>query len=235
MDLSRTRALIGAENLEKIRNATVAVAGLGGVGGYAAEALCRSGIGRIILIDGDTVSESNLNRQLFATTDTLGMEKPMAAEKRLSAVNPETRIITRSVFLTADNISTVTDSNPDFVIDAIDNVTAKLALAISCRERGIGLVSSMGAGNRLDPTAFRRGWLSDTAGCGDGLARVMRREARKRGIENLRVVYSTELPIIPTDELSVEGNGKHPPASAGWVVGAAGLALAAEAIEYIIK
>ena len=231
MDLSRTLVLIGAENADKLAKSKIAVVGLGGVGGYAAEALLRSGVGTLILADGDTVDPSNLNRQIFATEQTVGMPKTEAAKRRLFSINPNAKLILIQSFFTPENLGLLFDEEPDFVIDAIDTVTTKLALVKETAERNIGFISSMGAGNRLDPTAFRIGSIADTTGSGDGLARVMRREAKKRGL-NFKVVYSIEKPqeIILTGE-----NGKHPPASAGWVVGAAGLALASAAINYIIN
>jgi len=229
MDLSRTRALIGAENMDRLAKSKIAVAGLGGVGGYAAEALLRSGVGTLILADGDTVDPSNLNRQIFAVEQTVGLSKTEAAKQRLLAIDPGANLILIQEFLTPENLGLLFDEGPDFVIDAVDTVTTKLALAKETAERSVGFISSMGAGNRLDPTAFRIGGIADTAGCGDGLSRVMRREAKKRGLD-FKVVYSLETP----QEITLSGeNGKHPPASAGWVVGAAGLALASEAIRYI--
>lgn len=232
MDLSRTQALIGTENIRRLAGACVAVCGLGGVGGYAVEALVRSGVGRLILVDNDTVDPSNLNRQIIATVRTVGMPKTEAAAERARQINPEVEITALPLFLSPETVTQVFDERPDFIIDAVDNVTAKLALAAGAKERLIGFVSSMGTGNRLDPTRFTVGSIRDTAGCGCGLARVMRRECAKRGLD-IRVVYSTEPPVDPVTP--VEGtNGRHPPASAGWVVGAAGLALAGCAVRWII-
>ncbi len=231
MDLSRTQALIGAENADKLAKSKIAVVGLGGVGGYAAEALLRSGVGTLILADGDTVDPSNLNRQILATEQTVGMPKTEAAKRRLLSINPDAKLILIQEFFMPENLGLLFDEGPDFVIDAIDTVTTKLALVKETAERKTGFISSMGAGNRLDPTAFRIGMIAETAGCGDGLARVMRHEARKRGLD-FKVVYSLEIP----QEIVLPGaKGKHPPASAGWVVGAAGLALAGAAINYIIN
>lgn len=231
MDLSRTESLIGAEKLDRLRGCCVAVCGLGGVGGYAVEALARSGVGRLVLVDNDTVEASNLNRQLIATENTVGMDKTQAAAQRVYDICPQTQVVPLKLFLTPQTVEQVFAQQPDFIIDAVDNVTAKLALAAGAQQRGIGFASSMGTGNRLDPTKFRIGRIRDTAGCGCGLARVMRRECAKRGID-MTVVYSVELPSEPVTAVKGE-NGRHPPASAGWVVGAAGLALAGCAVDWL--
>ena len=195
--LIRTETLIGAQKMDKLQRATVAILGLGGVGGAAAEAICRMGVGRIILVDSDTVDRSNLNRQLFATADMVGQSKCLAARRRLLSINPE--------------------------------------VELSCHEqRGIPLVTCLGTGNRLDPSQLRWGDISETAGCGCPLARVMRRELKKRGVQKQTVVYSIEQPakaICPGGE----EKGRHSPASCAFVPPAAGYLLASVGYSLFIK
>ena len=217
--LIRTETLIGAENIDKLQRATVAILGLGGVGGAAAEAICRMGVGRIILVDSDTVDRSNLNRQLFATADMVGQSKCLAARRRLLSINPEVELSCHEQF---------------FLPDAIDTVTAKLYLAEQCQQRGIPLVTCLGTGNRLDPSQLRWGDISETAGCGCPLARVMRRELKKRGVQKQTVVYSIEQPakaICPGGE----EKGRHSPASCAFVPPAAGYLLASVGYSLFIK
>ena len=230
MSLERTQALLGAEKTEKLAHARVAVVGLGGVGGYALEALGRNGVGCLIAVDGDTVSASNLNRQLLATHATVGLPKTEAARRRIAEISDTVETVCVQAFLTPDNLDLLFSQRPDVILDAIDTVTTKLALIERALKEGVAIVSALGSGNRLDPTRFVVGDLADTAGCGCGLARVLRHELRRRGITHLRVVYSTEQPVNVT---LADENGRHPPASAGWTVGAAGLALAAEAVRLL--
>lgn len=227
----RSAALLGEAAMEKLCHATVAVVGLGGVGGACAEALVRGGVGRLILMDHDRVSLSNVNRQLFATAHTVGALKTQAAADRLRSVNPAVSLECLPLFYGADTEEILFAKAPDFVADCIDTVTAKVALIRACKERNIPIVSSMGTGNRLDPTAFRLGDIADTAGCGCGLARVMRRTLRAAGIERLPVVYSTELPKPVIAE--TEG-GRHSPASSSFCPPAAGYALASYVIRNLI-
>lgn len=224
LDLSRTAALIGEAAVEKLRSSCVAVAGLGGVGGYTVEALARSGVGRLVIIDCDVVEGSNFNRQIAAVKDFEGRKKTEAMADRIRCIGSGTQVVSMDMFITKENAAEIFSAGPDFVVDAVDNVTAKLALAQQCRDRGVGFVSCMGAGRRTDPTAFRAGDITETAGCGCGLARVMRHELKKRNIDGVRVVYSMQRPLEKSDG---------PPSSAGWVVGAAGLALAAEAVSVL--
>lgn len=230
LDLSRTQALIGESGARALAAARIAVIGLGGVGGYAAEALWRSGAGTLILADGDSVQPSNLNRQIFALRETVGMSKTDAALLRLRRIDGERRIICVPEFITEENLGLVFGLEPDFVIDAADSVAGKVAVICEAQRLGTGIVSCMGAGNRLDPAQFRRGDIADTAGCGCGLARAVRRGLRARGAGPVRVVYSLERP----SESFAEEDGRRVPASAGWTAGAAGLCLAAEAVSYII-
>lgn len=231
--LTRTKALIGEENCLRLSDARVAVLGLGGVGGACAEALCRSGIGTLILIDRDTVSLSNLNRQLFATLDTVGLEKTQAAKARLSSVSPDCKLITLTEFYLPENRDILFSQNPDFVVDAIDTVTAKLDLMETCFHRGIPLISCMGTGNRLDPSQFTIGDIADTAGSGDNLAKVIRRELKKRGVPKQPVLFSTEQP----QKIGFVGEpefGRHAPASIGYTPPAAGYLLAGYVVRSLL-
>lgn len=232
--LIRTETLIGAENIDKLQRATVAILGLGGVGGAAAEAICRMGVGRIILVDSDTVDRSNLNRQLFATADMVGQSKCLTARRRLLSINPEVELSCHEQFFLPENAGFLFDEQPDLILDAIDTVTAKLYLAEQCQQRGIPLVTCLGTGNRLDPSQLRWGDISETAGCGCPLARVMRRELKKRGVQKQTVVYSIEQPakaICPGGE----EKGRHSPASCAFVPPAAGYLLASVGYSLFIK
>lgn len=222
---SRTRLLLGEEAMARLRASRVLVFGLGGVGGHAAEALCRSGVGHLTLVDRDTVAESNLNRQLFATRDTLGLPKVEAAARRLLSIWPECDIDPREVFYLPETASQFDFSAYDYVVDAIDTVSGKIALAVNAHACHTPLISCMGAGNKLDPTAFRVADLSQTRVC--PLARVMRRELRKRGIDRLKVVYSPEIPR----KGALDENGQRVPASCAFVPAAAGLILAGEVVK----
>jgi len=230
--LSRVERMIGAENTEKLANARVVVLGLGGVGAAAAEALCRSGVGNLLLVDSDEVDISNLNRQLIATLDTVGMPKTLACKQRFKSINPQLNIESSREFLLAENIDFIKEWRPDMVLDAIDTVTAKLNVAKLCADNNIPLISCFGTGNRLHPELLRVGTAADTAGCGCALAKVMRRELNKRNIPSPTVVYSTETPIEPLTEATE--NGRHPPASMAFVPCAAGSAMAAAAVRQLL-
>lgn len=226
----RTKLLLGDTAFNTITAARIAIVGLGGVGGACAEALCRCGVKRLYIIDHDTVDITNINRQLIATTKTVGMLKTEALSERLKDINPHCEIIAISEFYTDENRDILFDNELDFVIDAIDTVSAKLSLAVRCKEKGVRLVSSMGTGNRLDPTSFKIGTIADTAKseCGCGLARVMRQELRKRGISDLPVLYSTE---YPRNVISDSSNGRHSPASISFCPPVAGYTIA----SYVVK
>lgn len=229
---ARTALLLGSDAMERLATSTVAVIGLGGVGGAIAEALCRSGIGHLVLCDHDNVDISNLNRQLFATEKTIGMNKTKAAAERLLSINPAIKLTLLPVFYAPDTADAVFLEAPDYIADAIDTVTAKLHLAVSCREKSLPLISSLGTGNRLDPTKFCIGSIEQTAGCGCGLARVMRKELRARGITDQEVLYSTERPM---QVISSSEHGRHSPASISFCPPVAGYIIASHIIKSLLK
>ena len=229
---SRTRMLLGAEGIEKLARARVAVIGLGGVGSYALEALVRSGVGAFELVDEDRVCLTNLNRQLLALHSTLGRPKTEVAAERARDINPAAAIRCHYVFVTAQNVNDLPLEGCDCIVDAIDTVSAKIALILRARELGVPILSSMGTGNRLDPSALRVADLADTSN--DPLSRVMRKELRRRGVEHVKVLCSTELPH--TEEAGEETKGDPPrpvPGSVSFVPSAAGLLIAAEVVREI--
>ena len=189
---SRTERLIGREAVEKLKRSKVAVFGLGGVGSYAAEALARSGLGRLVLVDGDNVCLSNLNRQIHATVKTLGRPKTDVMKERILDINPEAQVTVHKKFFAGDISDELITDDLDYIVDAIDAVKNKIDLIAAAKRKGIRIISSMGAGNKLEPTKFRVGDIYGTSNC--PLAKVMRRELKKRGIDALKVVYSIEIP-----------------------------------------
>ena len=227
----RNEMMLGADAVARLANAHVCVFGLGGVGSYAAEALARSGVGRILLVDNDTVSLSNINRQLCALHSTVGRYKADVVAERLLDINPALKVEVRKDFLLPENAHTFDFASFDYVIDAIDTVSGKLAIAEGCTAAGTQMISCMGTGNKLDPTAFKVTDISKTDTC--PLARVMRRELKARGIVHLPVLYSTEAARKPAKALTGE-NGKSVPASIAFVPSVAGLIAAGEAVKYII-
>ena len=227
---SRTRRLLGPEAMEKLARSRVAVFGLGGVGGHAAEALARSGVGALDLIDHDRISESNLNRQLLATTETLGRYKADAAAERIARINPACRVTVHRCFYLPETAGDFDFTRYDYVVDAIDTVSGKLQLVLAARDARVPIISAMGAGNKLDPTAFRVADITETAVC--PLARVMRRELKKRGVEHLKVVYSREEPRAPLDDGETPDSGRREiPGSVPWVPSVAGLILAGAVVR----
>ncbi len=225
--LSRTALLLGGAAMERLAAAHVAVFGLGGVGGHAAEALARSGVGTLTLVDGDTVALSNLNRQLFATRATVGMPKVDAAAERLLAIDPQLNITRRRELFAPENAAAFDFAAYDYVVDAIDSVTAKIALILAAQAAGTPIISCMGAGNKLDATRFEVADIYQTSVC--PLAKVMRRELKKRGVTALKVVYSRE---EPRSAVAADASpGRHAPASCAFVPAVAGLILAGEAIK----
>ena len=229
----RTELLLGARGMEKLKNSRVAVFGVGGVGSYAVEALARSGIGALDLIDDDKVSLSNINRQLIALRSTVGEYKADAAAARIADINPDCKVKVFRTFVTQENIGGFDFAQYDYVIDAIDTVSAKLALIEKAAGAGVPIISSMGAGNKLDPTAFEVADIFSTSVC--PLARVMRRELRKRGINRLKVVYSREEALTPLSVDSAEEETAHQkrqtPGSVAFVPSVAGLIIAGEVVK----
>ena len=229
----RTQMLLGTEALEKLQKARVAVFGIGGVGGYTVEALARSGIGQLDLIDNDDVSVSNINRQILATHSTVGMPKVEAARKRILDINPGCVVRTHQVFYTPETADLFDFSQYDYIVDAIDTVTGKLQLVQQATAVGTPIICCMGTGNKLDASAFQVADISKTTMC--PLARIMRKELSKRGIKHLKVVYSKEEALAPTSwEEEAAALGKRQiPGSVAFVPGAAGLILAGEVIRDI--
>lgn len=228
---SRTENLIGTASMEKLKRSRVAVFGVGGVGGYAIESLVRCGIGEIDIIDNDTVSLTNLNRQIIATTDTVGKLKVDVMRERAKSINPDIKVNTYAMFYTPENADEIDLSKYDYVIDAIDTVTAKIEIITRADKLNVPIISCMGAGNKLNPTAFEIEDIYKTSVC--PLARTMRRELKERGIKKLKVVYSKEEPIKPIS--GGEEHGRHIPASIAFTPAAAGLAAASEVINDLIK
>ena len=226
MRFNRTEQLIGKGALEKLNGAHVAVFGVGGVGGYIAEALARSGVGEITLIDKDVVDESNINRQIIALTSTIGQSKTALMKKRIEDVNPNATVTAIDKFYLPENADEIDLSQFDYVADAIDNVTAKIELISRCKTMGVPVISAMGAGNKLDPTAIRVCDIGKTDVC--PLARVVRRETKKRGITDFKVAYSTEKP-------NRSEGGERAPASMICVPATMGLVMASEIIKDLIK
>ena len=223
--LDREKALIGEEAVEKLKNSSVLVFGIGGVGGYSVEALARAGIGNLTMVDHDKVNITNINRQIIATRSTLGMPKTRAAKQRIHDINPECRVKEITEFAEEKNIANIIgSSSPDFIIDAIDCVTSKLLIAEYATEHNIPIISSMGTGNKLDPEKLKITDISKTHTC--PLARVMRRELGVRGIKHLPVLYSEEQPVKV---------GMRTPASISFVPSAAGLMIAGYCIRKLIE
>lgn len=226
---SRTEMLLGEEGLGRLRGATVAIFGIGGVGGYATEALARAGVGRLHLIDSDRVSLSNINRQIIATHKTVGMYKTEAMAERIADIDPTIEVVCHNIFFNEDCKGDFDFSSYDYVVDAIDSLSAKIELIASAHASGTPIISAMGAGNKLDPTRFEVADISKTTVC--PLARAVRIALRKRGINHLKVVYSKE-PPIDSPELS-DGIKRRVPGSISFVPSAMGLILAGEVIKDI--
>ena len=234
---SRTALLLGKEGMEKLKNAKVAVFGLGGVGGYVVEALARSGIGALELIDHDTISITNINRQILATRSTVGCSKAETARVRVLDIDPDIQVTARQTFFGPDTAHEFDFSQYSYVVDAIDTVTGKLALVTAAQTAGTPIISSMGTGNKLDPTRFQIADISKTSVC--PLARIMRKECAKRGIKHLKVLFSTEDPVpsapdATSDEELPEGR-RALPGSVAFVPSVAGLIIAGEVIKDLTK
>ena len=231
---SRIRLLLGDTGLQRLRRSRVAIFGLGGVGGYTVEALARSGIGKMDLIDDDAINLTNLNRQILALHSTIGMTKTEAAKLRIQDIDPTIEVRTYETFYLPETANQFDFSQYDYVIDAIDTVTGKLALIAQAKDAGVPIISCMGTGNKLDPTGFQVADISKTSGC--ALARIMRKECAKRGIRGVKVVYSKELPADsqsnePTEPQREGSSRRSLPGSVAFVPGVAGLIIAGEVIK----
>lgn len=220
---SRTETLIGSDALKKLNNAKVAIFGIGGVGGHAVEALARSGVGSFLLVDSDTVDITNINRQIVATESTIGKSKVQIMKDRILDINPKASVEVRECFYLPENADEFDFSKYDYIVDAVDTVTAKINIIVKAKECNVPVISAMGAGNKMDPKAFKVADISKTKVC--PLAKVMRYELKKRGIKNVKVVYSEELPVLK----------KQVPASIAFVPSVAGLIMASEVVCDIIK
>lgn len=245
--LSRTELLIGADSLEKLKNSKVVIFGVGGVGSFTVEAIARAGVGNITIIDDDTVCLTNLNRQIIATYDTISQPKVDVMKERILSINRNCNVVTKRIFVKPEDIKDIVDSDVDYVVDAIDTVSSKLALAEHCYNNNIKLISCMGTGNKLDPTQFKVTDIFKTKVC--PLAKVMRYELRKRGVEKLKVVYSEEIPRKPKVEDVVTcktgcvctggtkkcAEKRQIPGSISFVPPVAGMIIAGEVIKDILQ
>ena len=227
-ELSRTEMLIGKEAVDRLKSKRVIVFGIGGVGGYVCEALARTGVGQIDIVDNDAVSLSNINRQIIALHSTVGKPKVLAMKERIFDINPQIKVQEFNTFFEPENSNEFDFSKYDYVVDAIDSVKGKIELAVMCEKAGTPIISSMGAGNKLDPCAFKVSDIYKTSVC--PLARVMRTELKKRGIKKLKVVYSEEKPVSFGN-----GDGKRVPSSIAFVPSVVGLIVASEVIKDLIK
>lgn len=245
---SRTELLLGKEAMEKLRGSRVAVFGIGGVGGYVCEALVRSGVGAFDLIDDDKVCLTNLNRQIIATGSSVGKYKTEVMKERMLDINPEVKVETHQCFFLPENANTFPFEEYDYVVDAVDTVTAKLELVMKCKEKNVPIISSMGAGNKLDASQFRVTDIYKTKVC--PLAKVMRRELKKRGVKKLKVVYSEEQPIRPVEDMAIScrthcicppgaahkcTERRDIPGSVAFVPSVAGLIIAGEVVKDLIR
>ena len=228
---SRAELLLGKEKLEKLKKARVAVFGIGGVGSFAAEAIARGGVGHIALIDGDTVSLTNINRQLIALHSTIGKDKTAVMAERIHDICPETEVLEYPVNYTAENKDLIDFASYDYIVDAIDMVTSKILLIEEAKKAGTEVISCMGTGNKFDPTLFEVADISKTSVC--PLAKVMRKELKDRGIKGVKVVYSKEIPVKPAD--SDETSRRQTPGSLSFVPPVAGMILAGEVIKHMIE
>lgn len=238
MDLSRTRLLLGSENIEKLKAARVAVFGIGGVGGYVAEALARSAVGSIDIIDNDIISASNINRQIIALHSTIGRYKTEVMKERIKDINPECHVFEHRCFFLPENQDGFNFKDYNYVVDAVDTVAAKIAIVLAADRAGVPVISSMGTGNKFDPLRFKTADIYETSVC--PLARVMRRELKKRGIKKLKTVFSDEQPkeyyyVSCNEEVSDISSKRSIPGSLAYVPPVAGLIIASVVISELIK
>lgn len=232
---SRTELLIGKSGLDKLKNSKVMVFGVGGVGSYTVECLARAGVGNIIIVDNDTIAVSNLNRQVHATLETIGRIKVEVEKERILSINKECNVVCHKVFVLENNLDEIIDDDVDYIVDAIDTVSTKIALAKYCEDKSIKLISSMGTGNKLDPTKFVISDIYKTKVC--PLAKVMRHELRKRGVKKLKVLYSEEVPVKLENTNKKELDGKRKkqtPGSISFVPPVAGMIIGGEVIKDIL-
>jgi len=244
---SRTQLLLGEDGMEKLKNSRVAIFGIGGVGGYVCEALVRTGVGHFDLIDDDKVCLTNLNRQIIATRKTVGKYKTEVMKERMLDINPDVEVTTHNCFFLPENADEFSFEEYDYVVDAVDTVTAKISLVMKCKEKNVPIISSMGAGNKLDASAFRVSDIYKTKMC--PLAKVMRYELKRRGVKKLKVVYSEEKPIRPREDMSIScrnncicpPGAEHKcterrdiPGSVAFVPSVAGLIIAGEVVKDLI-
>ena len=245
---SRTQLLLGADNMDRLSNAKVAVFGIGGVGGYVVEALARSGVGSFVLVDDDKVCLTNLNRQIIATRKTVGKYKAEVMRERILEINPEADVRIHKCFFLPENADDFPFDEYDYIVDAVDTVTAKIELVMKAKEKDIPIISSMGAGNKLDGSQFKVADIYKTKVC--PLAKVMRRELKKRGVKKLKVVYSEEIPTRPIEDMSIScrtncicpPGAEHKcterrdiPGSVAFVPSVAGLIIAGEVVKDLIR
>ena len=231
-EFCRTELLVGEEGINKLHNSKVIVFGIGGVGSFVVEALTRAGVGNLIVVDNDTICISNLNRQIHATQATVGNVKVEAMKERVLSINPNCNVEAKQVFITADNIEEIIPSDIDYVVDAIDTVTSKLALAEYCYKNNINIMSSMGTGNKMDPSQFRVTDVFKTKVC--PLAKVMRYELKKRGVKKLKVVYSEEMPMKPDKGRAVPSQKRQTPGSISFVPPVAGMIIGGEVVKDLV-
>lgn len=229
---SRTELLIGKEAIEKLNKSKVAVFGIGGVGSYVVEGLARAGVGNFVLVDNDKISQSNLNRQLIATHKTIGKYKVDVAKERILEINPNAKVEIYQEFFMPDS-KEILDKTVDYIVDSIDTVTAKIELVMRANKLNIPIISSMGTGNKLNPTEFEVTDIYKTSVC--PLAKVMRKELKARGIQNLKVIYSKEEPIKPNQTEEQTITGKQVPGSVSFVPSVAGLIIAGEVVKDLVK
>lgn len=232
----RTEMLLGPDGMEQLKNARVAIFGIGGVGGYVAEALARSGVGAFELIDNDTVAASNLNRQIIALESTVGRYKTEVMKERIAQINPEAEVEVRECFFLPENADTFDFSRYDYVVDAVDTVTAKIELVMRAQAAEVPVISSMGTGNKLNPAMLQVADIYKTKVC--PLAKVMRKELKTRGVKHLKVVYSEELPLTPLEVAETVDAGKSrraTPGSTSFVPPVAGMILASEVVKDLVN
>ena len=229
---SRTELLLGKEKMDKLQNSTVAIFGIGGVGSYAVEGLVRAGIGKLVLIDDDTICLTNINRQIHATTKTIGVSKVIAMKNRILEINADAEVITHATFLNSDNSNELICQDYDYIVDAIDTISSKLDLITKAKTQNIPIISSMGTGNKLDPTRFEIADISKTSMC--PLAKVIRRELKKRNINSLKTVYSKEEPLTPINNDDNQEK-KQTIGSISFVPSVVGLIIASEVVKDLIK